>query len=640
MGDQMTLDQVADQLAIAVGRQWEAEARLHRLNDPSPLPVAWQPADASLVEGWHELVATASGWRGGRRSDPAGWAASPADLAGTGNDLADVLARVPTGRLIVLGEPGAGKTTLLIRLLLDLLARRALGGPVPLLVSLATWNPQDDNLATWLGGRLTLDHPALAENAPAAEATTRVEALLERQLLLPILDGLDELPEQMPAWAIVRLNDALVPCQALVLASRTGAYRHTATPRIPATASSLAAAYATGRPVPASLRATPPATASRRLRGAAGITLQPLAPVDVRAHLCRDAADSTTAARWDRALMALGTNAPIAQALTTPLLVALARTIHNPRPGEQSDTLPDPTDLCDQARFPTRTAIEQHLLDAFIPAVYRPHPDPRRRGRWTAAQAERWLAFLARHLHHDLDTLDIAWWQLHRSIPRPALGLVVGSMAGLLAGLVGGLAAGIATGITDLSEESPDGGLRCPPRGLASALAVALVVGLVTGRSAGLAAGLVIGPMFGYLPLVFIGLNRVPEDLTIAANPPAVLARDRGSLSILAPVSGLAIGLLAGRAAAFVAALLFGPTVGYEVWIAVGIVALPLGGLAFSAWGWFGVARCYLALHRRLPWHLMTFLADAHQRGVLRQAGAVYQFRHAELQRRLGSRSL
>jgi hypothetical protein len=34
----------------------------------------------------------------------------------------------------------------------------------------------------------------------------------------------------------------------------------------------------------------------------------------------------------------------------------------------------------------------------------------------------------------------------------------------------------------------------------------------------------------------------------------------------------------------------------------------------------------------------MGFLADAHQRGVLRQAGAVYQFRHIELQRRLANR--
>jgi len=39
-----------------------------------------------------------------------------------------------------------------------------------------------------------------------------------------------------------------------------------------------------------------------------------------------------------------------------------------------------------------------------------------------------------------------------------------------------------------------------------------------------------------------------------------------------------------------------------------------------------------LAFHRRLPWAPMSFLADADKKGVLRQAGAVYQFRHIELQ--------
>jgi len=43
-------------------------------------------------------------------------------------------------------------------------------------------------------------------------------------------------------------------------------------------------------------------------------------------------------------------------------------------------------------------------------------------------------------------------------------------------------------------------------------------------------------------------------------------------------------------------------------------------------------------LRRGMPWSLMGFLADAHQRGVLRQAGAVYQFRHIELQHHLASR--
>lgn len=40
----------------------------------------------------------------------------------------------------------------------------------------------------------------------------------------------------------------------------------------------------------------------------------------------------------------------------------------------------------------------------------------------------------------------------------------------------------------------------------------------------------------------------------------------------------------------------------------------------------------------KAPLRLMRFLADAHRRAVLRQAGAVYQFRHASLQDNLANR--
>jgi len=204
---QVSLAPVADQFATALRSQWDAEAAHQRLNDPRPLPVAWQPADPDLVESWHDLITTARVWPGGPPTDPAGWAIGRAGLAGEDNDLADVLARVPTGRLVVLGEPGAGKTVLLVRLLLDLLARRAPGGPVPVLVPLAAWDPVADDLPTWLARRLVQDHPGLAEPAPpGAGVTTRVRALLDQRLLLPILDGLDELPERMVGRAITRLN--------------------------------------------------------------------------------------------------------------------------------------------------------------------------------------------------------------------------------------------------------------------------------------------------------------------------------------------------------------------------------------------------------------------------------------------------
>jgi hypothetical protein len=54
-------------------------------------------------------------------------------------------------------------------------------------------------------------------------------------------------------------------------------------------------------------------------------------------------------------------------------------------------------------------------------------------------------------------------------------------------------------------------------------------------------------------------------------------------------------------------------------------------------WGPWLIARCWLALRGHLPWNLMSFLDDAHSRGVLRQSGGVYQFRHARLQEYLST---
>jgi hypothetical protein len=57
-----------------------------------------------------------------------------------------------------------------------------------------------------------------------------------------------------------------------------------------------------------------------------------------------------------------------------------------------------------------------------------------------------------------------------------------------------------------------------------------------------------------------------------------------------------------------------------------------------TEWPSYMIVKTWLAFHR-VPWPLMDFLADAHSRGVLRQTGAVYQFRHIELQRRLANRT-
>jgi len=72
---------------------------------------------------------------------------------------------------------------------------------------------------------------------------------------------------------------------------------------------------------------------------------------------------------------------------------------------------------------------------------------------------------------------------------------------------------------------------------------------------------------------------------------------------------------------------ILGPAYGVTFGLAVGCV-----GLLSRAWGFYAVSRIWLALRGDQPWRLMRFLEDAHRRGVLRQSGAMYQFRHARVQ--------
>ena len=78
-----------------------------------------------------------------------------------------------------------------------------------------------------------------------------------------------------------------------------------------------------------------------------------------------------------------------------------------------------------------------------------------------------------------------------------------------------------------------------------------------------------------------------------------------------------------------------GLTGGLTLGLAFGLSGRFSGGLAVGlvggAWGRFTLVRGWLALRGYLPWRLLGFLDDAHRLGVLRQTGAVYQFRHALL---------
>jgi hypothetical protein len=96
-------------------------------------------------------------------------------------------------------------------------------------------------------------------------------------------------------------------------------------------------------------------------------------------------------------------------------------------------------------------------------------------------------------------------------------------------------------------------------------------------------------------------------------------------------VTGFGLGLPSGLVSWLAGGLTFGLTFG----LVVGLVT----GFGSTCWGRFAIVRVWLAVRGRLPLRLVAFLDDAHRRGVLRQAGAIYQFRHARLQDHLADTS-
>jgi hypothetical protein len=170
--------------------------------------------------------------------------------------------------------------------------------------------------------------------------------------------------------------------------------------------------------------------------------------------------------------------------------------------------------------------------------------------------------------------------------------------------------------------------------GLVSGIVSGLAVGLAAGLASAFVGGLIVGLLSRPMGRSGVGTGAAPGDLTAAASPRAVLARDRRIALLLMLAGGLAGDLAGGLVGGLVGSLGIGLVSGLMFGLVSGL------GLSMikTAWPAYILTKGRLASHHHLPWSLMSFLADAHRRGVLRQVGAVYQFRHLELQRRLATR--
>lgn len=164
------------------------------------------------------------------------------------------------------------------------------GALVPVLLSVGSWDPVQHSLDNWIVRTLAADYYA------GREATAR--ALLNRRQLLPILDGLDEIPESARRTAVLEINKAIGRDRPIVVTCRTAEYRDV---------------IDGGSPV---------------LRRAPVVEMTPVAPDDVVGYL--SAVDWPAGVDWSAVYEHLRNqpNSPLSAALRTPLMASLARAIY------------------------------------------------------------------------------------------------------------------------------------------------------------------------------------------------------------------------------------------------------------------------------------------------------------------------
>jgi NACHT domain len=637
------LGQAVETLSGLIDQQWRREVEARALADPEPMPVHWRLSDPILMDH-RRLIAS-----------------GPLNLSGRSDRIEALVAefrRLRRRRLVILGGPGAGKTTLALQLLLALNHSRQPGDPVPVLLSLTSWSietqprPQD-----WLSRELERGYPTLG-----AFGVTTTAALVERGHILPVLDGLDEIPARRRPAIIAALNRSLVDDTGLILTSRAREYRDTV-------------------------------TAASTLTAAAVIEPLPLTAAQVASYLAH-LLPLEPGAEWRQLLTALrhGTAINVASTLATPLGLWLIRAVY-------LDTGTDPTPLLETDRFATPAAIHTHLLEALIPAAIATRSpsaggaEPfRPRRQYRAEQVQRWLAELAGQLKAS-GTSDWSWWRLgeHALTVRTfklAIGIACGLTSGVIAGLTGsladratfGLAFGVTTGIlvgiatgliasphnepahldlnaTALATRVVTGLIAGTTVGVLGGLGLGLIVG-VAGLPGGISRGLAEGLRFGLTGGVAAGLAeglaawaRTPGKAQRAPSPATSHRGDRALSILVAAGFALTVGPATGIAVGLGSTPAVGLAVGTTIGASAGLIGGMTGGLTArvtaghtgrstgtnTAWPSFLTATLWLAARRRLPLRLMTFLDDAHRLGLLRVVGSSYQFRHADLQHHLAA---
>jgi hypothetical protein len=627
------LEWAAEQLSEKTWKQWEAEARRLGLvlgeggsrspsltgvtagiaRSPSLINIGWS-IDSTPDPTSERMRRLAAVWRHNQGVD----------------ELGDFFYDSPIKRIVVLGSPQAGKSAAAALLTLDLLSKRVpRTGAVPVKFSLAQWD-RNLGLEAWLTQRLLDDNPPFRRKEIYGEDI--VERLLKQGLVIPILDGLDELPGKREGSGddddrqrvIEAINDHGLSLPGLILTSQQLVYEDLDYP----------------------------------LRDAIVVKLGEVSAKEAHRYLHVSTLHEghKSVARWSPLLEELDVHGDgtFARTMRSPLMLYLVPKVFH-------SVSSRPADLLDQKTFGTPAAIEAYLLARFVPAVFGNRPEP-----------AQWLGYLATLLQGGPSakaSSQFGWWELSK-YGRPA--------TSRLAGIVGALAAGPAVGLAFLA-------LFGPAFGLGAGIVAALALGILSWRNlppkpsdaqtrpsrissilkSGALIGIIVfvggalarGPAFGAAAGIVFGLlialvygSTEPDPTLRPLDARQLLRSDRmvglrfGLMyGIPAGITGwllssdVVLSVLIGLTAALAGGLLYGP-----IWIIAALARVDkpterVHGVGVVAFVHLAIATVYFRSTRRLPWRIMRFLDEAHRLGVLRMVSGSYEFRHQDLQKVLAA---